>query len=359
MPHVPIDARPAARSLRLWRQQAVATARAKNSAFTLVELLVVIAALGILMALLIPVVGSARDAMRRMQCKNNLKQIGEACQGHVTKLGYFPSSGWGYMWTGDPDHGFGATQPGGWIYNILPFLGLDKIHDVGKGVFDNPNNPNFITTGGAKEIALSEAQSAVIPFLICPVRRKAIGYPVSSTYPWNSTQPSSAMISKTDYAANSGYIPLDGLWTGPPFNSNPYTTFTTWASARPDLLSFTGISGERSQIAPGNVVNGLSNVFLAGEKFLNPANYSTGSDPLDNTTALTGMGANTNRFTYNPLTRDVSGLVNDPPGFGSAHSQGAHFVFCDGSVKMISYTIDPATYQNMGSRNSGTVSESN
>ena len=47
--------------------------------------------------------------------------------------GHFPSSGWGYVWTGDPDRGFGARQPGGWVYNSLPYMGLDMIHDIGKG----------------------------------------------------------------------------------------------------------------------------------------------------------------------------------------------------------------------------------
>ena len=82
----------------------------QSAAFTLVELLVVIAILGILMGLLIPAVNSARDAMRRTQCKNNLRQIGVACQAHVSKYGYFPSAGWGSMWTGDPDRGVAPTN---------------------------------------------------------------------------------------------------------------------------------------------------------------------------------------------------------------------------------------------------------
>jgi prepilin-type N-terminal cleavage/methylation domain-containing protein/prepilin-type processing-associated H-X9-DG protein len=349
----------------------------KHAAFTLVELLVVIAILGILMGLLIPAVGSARDAMRRMQCKNNLKQIGEACQSHVSKLNYFPSSGWGYMWTGDPDHGFGAAQPGGWIYNILPFLGLDKIHDIGKGVDTNPNDA---TPTGAKGAALQEAQSAVIPFLICPLRRKTIGYPVLSTaYPWNSAQPSPTMISKTDYAVNGGTN--SALWgRGPQPAWNCYASFPNclspgnstygsgWSTSDLVLTSttsgFNGISGERSQVTPGSVTNGLSNVFLAGEKFFaNPQNYSTGTDGGDNTTALAGNGPNANRWTFFVLARDgttpsPSDTLNGADMFGSAHSQGAHFVFCDGSVRMINYTIDSTSiYPNLGIRNSGIINE--
>ncbi len=186
------------------RERVSVVRRQKKAAFTLIEMLVVIGILSLLMALLITSVSSARDAMRRMQCKNNLAQIGRACQSHVSKLGYFPSSGWGSMWTGDPDHGFGATQPGGWIYNILPFLDLDKIHDIGKGAATSVTDLNNATSTGTKYLLLSEAQSAVIPALICPTRRKTIAYPVSATYPWNSAQPSPALISKTDYAANGG-----------------------------------------------------------------------------------------------------------------------------------------------------------
>ena len=77
-------------------------------------------------------------------------------QGHLTAQGYFPSSGWGYQWNGDPDHGYGARQPGGWIYNVLPYLGLDMIHDIGKAL---PGDGQ----GTRKYAALAEAATAVIP----------------------------------------------------------------------------------------------------------------------------------------------------------------------------------------------------
>src|SRR5271165_3556364 len=96
--------------------------RQERSGFTLVELLVVIAIIGILIALLLPAVQAARESGRRVQCSNNLKQLGLGVLQHVDTCGRFPSDGWGWGWVGDPDHGNRMGQPGGWIYNTLPFI---------------------------------------------------------------------------------------------------------------------------------------------------------------------------------------------------------------------------------------------
>src|SRR5215212_5809047 len=110
------------------------SARRIREGFTLVELLVVIAIIGILVALLLPAIQAAREAARRNQCVNNLKQLSLGALNHESTFKHFPSGGMGYRWVGDPNYGHGRKQPGGWIYNVLSFIEEQSIHDMGSGV---------------------------------------------------------------------------------------------------------------------------------------------------------------------------------------------------------------------------------
>ncbi len=139
-------------------------------AFTLVELLVVIAIIGILVALLLPAIQAARESARRSQCTSQLKQLalgGMNCE-NVTR--HYPTGGWGYNWVGDADRGYGQNQPGGWIYNILPFIEETVRHDLPRD--GKPNELTDPQLEGARPMLIDP-----ITIINCPSRRPSGIYP--------------------------------------------------------------------------------------------------------------------------------------------------------------------------------------
>jgi prepilin-type N-terminal cleavage/methylation domain-containing protein len=313
--------------------------------FTLVELLVVITIIGILIALLLPAVQAARESARRLTCKNNLKQLGLAAQQHIEKHGIFPTGGWGWFWVGDPDRGFDKRQPGGWVYNLLPFIEQRAVYDLPRD--GDPAQLTPQQKNGARQMTQTP-----LALMNCPSRRRSVLYPK----PWNGTfvaynANSSNVAARSDYAANSGSQGADQYFGGPTTLAEGDRTGFGWH----DTTASNGISFERSEVRMAHVRDGTTSTIMFGEKYLNPDHYATGNSGADNESMYTGYNNDIFRSTHTSYR-----IMQDKPGtectyrFGSAHPVGCHFALCDGSVRQLNYNIDPTLFSRLGNRRDGT-----
>ncbi|HZZ30079.1 MAG TPA: DUF1559 domain-containing protein [Pirellulales bacterium] len=333
-------------------------------AFTLVELLVVIAIIGILIALLLPAVQAAREAARRSECKNNLKQIGLAWQTHYDAQKFFPSGGWSWSRTGDPNYGFGASQPGGWAYSCLPFMEQRPLWEMGKGTAE----------GSAQKFnALAQQMQTYVPTFLCPSRRSELtAYPFISAAPNNETVYNAGItpgnsngvtkVARSDYSANCGdanpikfYFPnasntiisskygnemnnLSSPADTAPMTIPPPTNFQ-WPTGLTN--SCTGVSFQRSTIRSKDITDGLSHTYMVGEKYLDIDLYDLGTDIADNEWAWVGFDNDMYVSAYQPPKHDAKG-TDDYNCWGGGHISTFNMVFCDGSVHSIPYSIDSA-----------------
>lgn len=301
---------------------------------TLIELLVVIAIVGILIALLLPAVQSARESARKMHCQNNLKQLGLAVHGHVDAFRRYPGNGWGYAWVGDPDRGTDRRQPGGWIYNILAYLEEADLRKKGAGL-----------AGGAKSQALSELMQTPLSQFTCPSRAPIRTSPMNPfVVPRNASL--AASVAKTDYAVNEGDFVTDTL-DGPRSLHEGDRSGYAWK----DVSKASGICFQRSEIRPAGVRDGLSQTYLIGEKYVSRGNYDTSFDPGHDQSMYMGVDIDINRWVTEVPKQDADGL--QVRRFGSAHPGTCNFVFCDGSVHGIGYTVDAEVHRRLGNRRDG------
>jgi prepilin-type N-terminal cleavage/methylation domain-containing protein/prepilin-type processing-associated H-X9-DG protein len=350
------------------------------SGFTLVELLVVIAIIGILVALLLPAIQAAREAARRSQCKNNVRQIAVGCLNYESTHKMFPRGGWGWQWMGDPDKGYGAQQPGGWIFQTAPYLEEVNVTLVGGGM-DKVE----------KAKALKQQMAAVIPIYNCPTRRPAValtafnpngqfvegpGKPPYNVIPYPPTEPP-GVLAKTDYAINGGKsndapntwaqilpngIPATDCAPGPFPNCGQQFANDQVAIAK----FFNGISTRYVGAKIGQITDGTSKTALVGEKAMVPdfytQGYGEGSDYNsgnggDNSSMFQGYDKDNTRW-IGPKPEvdkyEKNGFnLNHDERFGSAHASGMNMAMCDGSVQWIDYDIDEKVWGLYGTRNDG------
>ncbi len=309
--------------------------------FTLVELLVVIAIIGILVALLLPAVNGAREAARRLQCQNHLKQMGVGVNTHMaTQNGRFPSGGWGWLWIGEPDRGTDRTQPGGWVFNLLEYVEQGNLRALGKDL-----------TGTARDNAIKQRCQTPVPFFNCPSRRRPQAYKDGHSYRHAGSTFSPGVSARADYGINAGDQLKNELFGGPGSISEGDNPSYSW----PSTADHTGISYQRSEVQREHVRDGLSNTYLIGEKYLNPDHYTTGGDAADNENMYVGYDNDLYRTTHlnHPNPRMDRQGVGNTYVYGSAHASGFHMVFCDGSVHTVPYGIDREVHRRLGNRADG------
>ena len=318
--------------------------------FTLVELLVVIAIVGILVALLLPAIQAARESARRANCVSHLKQISLAWQNHESVHGILPTGGWHRRWVGDADRGVGREQPGSWVFGILPFIEQQALYDNA-------------ADGDPKQISAKQKQGAAalintpIDLFACPSRRTASLYPNTAQPGFIINADDTEFAAKTDYAANGGCVECLGQ-DCEQIQLQP-TSYEQAESFNFDLFpgaTHNGIAFFASEVKLRTISDGLSNVYLVGEKSLDAAAYESGSDSGDDQSMYQGFDRDVIRWTnVDLLPREDKPGESKPFVFGAAHTGGWNVALVDGSVETVSFDIDPNVHAHRGHRADGEI----
>lgn len=304
--------------------------------FTLIELLVVIAIIAVLIALLLPAVQQAREAARRSQCKNNLKQYGLAWHNYHDTHGQFPLGGtnWG-------------TPSVGWHVMILPYVDQAPLY----------NRLNF-TAGNAFDTIIDGRQALFkqVPLFLCPTDPGAIE--VTAAVGWANGNYSGSLGAQRTPSADGACHPFLGL------------ADSLGTADHGNTISRSSLSGVVSRLGAtvriADVSDGTSNVVMVGEILPECNDHNAGwwhYNGMNN--AHASMTVKINDFTTCPKIPGGNKPACAPMsnwnyswGFRSRHVGGAHFLLCDGAVRFISENVDSATYRRIGGRaDGGTVGE--
>jgi prepilin-type N-terminal cleavage/methylation domain-containing protein len=294
----------------------------RSAAFSLVELLVVIAIIGILVALLLPAIQAAREAARRISCKNNVKQIAVGMHNYESSFGKLPP-GYEYSW------GVQGNQRGySWATWLLPYMELKTFYDridFDKPVFDNVN------------AAIREEH---IPILLCPT---------DEVSPTGFVEMGDERYAMASYVANFGTPDLDedqvqiqgefnplGPFDGPwgPFYRNSATNL----SHITDGLSHTLMIGER-QNGPFRLPGVHGSHFEYETTWIGAVRDS--DDPTDDH----------GHMSLFQTGHTPNASLSDDRDVSASHAGVAQFLMCDGSIHTVSEDVDLEVYRALGTMN--------
>jgi prepilin-type N-terminal cleavage/methylation domain-containing protein len=278
--------------------------RRGTAGFTLIELLVSISIIGVLVSLLIPAVGSAREAARRVQCQNNLRQLGLAVIQHETARNAYPTGGWNWDQPPTFENGrpvVGDGQRAGWGFQILPYLEATTVWQ---------SDP-------VTAIAATES------VFFCPTRRgpQQVTWRDAFDPPLTGTELARGLC---DYAASN--------------------------------LDNTGVIQRYEAVRARHVKDGMSATLLIADKRLNRAKLGRAQED-DNEGYTAGWNSDTIRRTDKRPQPDFtsSADVDGDNLFGSSHPGVFNTVYLDGSVHVLSYDLDLDAFRSSGHIRDGNV----
>jgi prepilin-type N-terminal cleavage/methylation domain-containing protein/prepilin-type processing-associated H-X9-DG protein len=343
----------------------------RRSGFTLIELLVVIAIIAVLIALLLPAVQSAREAARRIQCTNNLKQLGLAMHNYNSSIGSFPPGARAYSW-------------GTWYHVILPYME--------QTVLTNSFNFSGCASGCAAVGTYDGYENFTVSNTLINAFQCPSDQPVRQTYGDTSIYGSSFQgFVGGNYVGNCGntgtglwqmpypygctvgtagcypflggvfgWIPVGGYPIPPASYSSVYggTGSTTTFAAITDGLSNTLLAAECIQGQPQNDAGGINDLrgFIQDGTSMGFSGWltpnSTQADVL-----TSGTGNCSYPYANNPpcTTRTTFPNLRDYYAARSRHPGGVNAGLCDGSVKFFKNTVNPLTWMALTSTKGGEV----
>jgi prepilin-type N-terminal cleavage/methylation domain-containing protein/prepilin-type processing-associated H-X9-DG protein len=314
----------------------------RRRGFTLIELLVVIAIIAVLIALLLPAVQAAREAARRTQCANNLKQIGLALHTYHGSLNVFPP---GFLSKPDPSTGNNAGPGWGWGAMILPQLEQAAVFNAIN--FSLPIEVAANTTAGLTKINtyICPSDGSLMPQFTVVDSTAAAGPPPVPGKPICDVASSSYVGSfgKGDVSSLFPYSPTDS----PPGRDNGE-----------------GLFFRNRSVSIAEVLDGTSQTFAIGERsqHLSRATWTgavtNAAVPLTELQAVTGFDPETGDalvLSHTGEDRGPNSIKPHADQYWSRHPGGAQFVMGDGSVKFIKEQIGFTIFQALATRAGGEV----